>query len=541
MLTGRNVYVHQAFEFGLIDRMCGKDELLEKAILLAEKGKIRRRRKRPISQQLIEMIPATRNLIFQKAREKTLEQTKGNYPAPEKIIDCVEAGFRRGVKKGAQMEIRLFDELVRTPVARQLIQLFFSMTELKKNHLEEHAKKVKKIGIIGAGKMGSGIGVVSALRGFSLAIQDVEDAPILDIRKSIREALDKRVGRKAISGYEADEIFSRIKTGFGTDLFEDVDMVIETAQENLELKQQLLVETEEVIPEGAIYATGTSGISIKDIARASQRPEQVIGLNYFYPVQDMMLLEIVTTPQTPDWVIATATEMGIAQGKICIVVKDGPGFFTNRILAAMFRETMTLLKEGADIVKIDYVLEKFGFSYGPVALMDRIGFEVLHYGNKGRVEELFESRGYEQTNFMARMVEKGYLGKKNGKGFYQYDESSGRKVKGEVNKDIYEFFGGRKRRAFSSIRIQHRIALSMVNEAAHCLGEGIIRSPRDGDIGAIFGPGFPPFLGGPFRFADSMGMSKMIHMLRELEEDYGRRFAPAPIFHELAEQGLKFY
>ncbi|MEZ4773198.1 MAG: 3-hydroxyacyl-CoA dehydrogenase NAD-binding domain-containing protein [Bacteroidia bacterium] len=542
MLTGKNVYVYEAETLGIIDRTCTSDQLLDQAKKIANAPRIRRKSKLSFSQKLTEMLPATRALIFQKAREKVMEKTQGNYPAPLHIIDCVEAGFRSGVRRGSHMEIQFFDELVQSNVSRQLIGVFFSMTEMKKNPYQTAFTPIGQIGIIGAGRIGAGISVTSAINGFDLRVKDLSKAPLDKVLTQLQADLQRRLQKKALTITESNRIAENVYTDTSYSVFSGADIIIETAEENLALKQQILRETEAVTPSHCLFATGTASLSVSEIASVSQRPSQVVGVNYFYPVSDTLLLEIVTTEKTSEQTIASVFDMGVRQGKTCIVVKDGPGFYTNRILAAMLNEAMILLEEGGEIAKTDFVMQKFGFPMGPHALMDLLGLDILHKGTSGALQNLFESRGGKFGVNLGKMVEEGYFGRKNNRGFYQYTTGEdGKKVKGEINREVYKLLGGTKRRTFSSIRIQHRLALRLVNEAAYCLGEGIIRSPRDGDIGAIFGPGFPAFLGGPFRYADSMGIPKILHMLRELEDDFGSRFKPAPIFSDLAEQGMRFY
>ncbi|MEZ4829635.1 MAG: 3-hydroxyacyl-CoA dehydrogenase NAD-binding domain-containing protein [Bacteroidia bacterium] len=542
MLSGRNVYVHEASRLGLTDIVCNREQLADAAIQMAKKSRIRRKSKLSFSRKFIELLPATRALIFQKAREKVMEQTLGNYPAPLRIIECVETGFRSGQRRGAQMEIRVFEELVQSHTARQLMQIFFAMTEMKKNPFSTPARPVKQIGIIGAGRIGGDIGIMNALKGFETRVMDISTTALGRFSDRFRSALSQKINKRAISASEADSNARNVTVDTDYNIFASADIVIETATEDLALKQRLLRETETVIPSHCIYATGTSALSVSEIAGKSRRPSQVAGVNYFFPVRDTVLLEIITTDQTSDSTLAALYEMGISQGKTCIVVKDGPGFYTNRILAAMFSEAIRLLEEGGDISKIDFVLQKFGFPVGPFTLMDKLGLDILNNANSGKIHELFVLRGGNSCTGLEKMVDAGFLGRKNNKGFYLYQiGKDGKKEKGEVNRQVYPLFNHKNRRAFSSIRIQHRVALRMLNEAGFCLGEGIIRSPRDGDMGAVFGPGWPAFLGGPFRYADSMGIPKILHMLRELEEDFGSRFKPAPIFSELAEQGLRFY
>jgi 3-hydroxyacyl-CoA dehydrogenase/enoyl-CoA hydratase/3-hydroxybutyryl-CoA epimerase len=263
-------------------------------------------------------------------------------------------------------------------------------------------------------------------------------------------------------------------------------------------------------------------------------------MHYFSPVPKMPLLEIIVTSKTADWVTATAVELGIIQGKTVIVVQDGPGFYTTRILAPMLNEALMLLEEGGEIRHIDRTMRKFGFPVGPITLIDEVGIDVGAHVSE-ILGKLFAHRGVTPSDAMKRMSEEDYKGRKNKKGFYHYPDGAKSKKKKEVNLNAYKFFGGASRKKHDPAEIQNRLTLVMVNEAAHCLQEEILSSPRDGDLGAILGLGFPPFLGGPFRYIDCLGAPAILSMLEELEKKHGARFTPAQIIRDYAAKARTFY
>jgi len=262
----------------------------------------------------------------------------------------------------------------------------------------------------------------------------------------------------------------------------------------------------------------------------------VLGMHYFSPVQKMPLLEVIVTPRTAPEATATAVAVGKKQGKTVIVVGDGPGFYTSRVLAPYMNEAVTLLLEGASVEDLDAALTQFGFPVGPMTLLDEVGIDVgakvakiLHhaFGERMAVPEA-----------MAKVVEAGRLGRKNKKGFYLYQEGK----KKTVDATVYDLLpGGGQRKKVSRDEIAERCVMQMVNEAALTLGERILRSPRDGDIGAVFGLGFPPFRGGPFRWADSEGTSSILERMRKLEGRFGARFRPAPLLVELGSTNRPFH
>jgi len=313
--------------------------------------------------------------------------------------------------------------------------------------------------------------------------------------------------------------------------------VIEAVFEDLALKQRVLEEVEPAILADAVYASNTSTIPIARIAEASRHPERVLGMHFFSPVHKMPLLEVIVTGATAPAATVTAVAYGKKLGKTVIVVNDGPGFYTTRTLSAYMNEAGRLLDEGASIEAIDKALVDFGFPVGPITLLDEVGIDVG--GKVGQVlADAFGAR-MAPSEAMRRVVAAGRTGRKGGSGFYRYDAAG---TKGEIDESIYSLIGGEKeRREMPADEITQRCVLAMVNEAARCLEEGILRSPRDGDIGAVFGIGFPPFRGGPFRYVDSVGATKIVEQLEDLNARFAPRFEPAQVLVDLARRQRTFY
>ena len=295
-----------------------------------------------------------------------------------------------------------------------------------------------------------------------------------------------------------------------------------------------------MIAPDAVFASNTSALPIARIAAKAKVPERVVGMHYFSPVPKMPLLEVVVARKTAPWAVATARAFGVAQGKTVIVVKDGPGFYTTRILAPFINEAVVLLDEGAAIPALDAALLDFGFPVGPVALLDEVGIDVAAHVSRD-LGKAFASRGAAPSGTFTKLFDAGYRGRKNGKGFYLYAKNRPPGSSKEVNPDVYAFFGGASRRPMPAIDLVDRLALLMVNEAVWCLAEGIIASPRDGDAGAVLGLGFPPFRGGPFRYVDAVGAATIVERMEELAGLHGKRFTPAPLLVEMARAGKAFY
>jgi fatty acid oxidation complex alpha subunit FadJ len=543
MLTGKNIYAAPALKMGLVDKIIHKNALhkaaVETALSLVNKP-FQRKRKQKLMDKILE--GPLKSVVFNKAKEMVMRQTSGNYPAPLRILECVHIGMSQGLKAGYDAEATKFEQLILSPESRQLINIFFAMTEKKKVPNKELVKPVKTLAMLGAGFMGAGITEVSITQGIDVLLKDIKQETITTAKKTIWKTFSKQVSRKSLSKIEADAQMDRINGKLDYSGFEKADVVIEAVFEEISIKHKVLKETETHIRPDCIFATNTSALPITSIAEASARPELVIGMHYFSPVPKMPLLEIVVTDKTADWVTATCYDLGVRQGKTNIVVKDGPGFYTTRILAPFFNEALLMLGEGADALQIDKVMRKFGYPVGPITLLDEVGIDVGAHVMTGDLIKYFMLRegAVAAGDNIVKMNKAGFSGRKNKKGFYLYDEK-GKKIHNKINPEAYSFFGGTTRKPFSDEEIANRCALAMVNEAALCLQEGIIANPLDGDIGAIFGIGFPPFLGGPFRYCDTKGVANIVKTLEALATQHTARFKPAQVLVDYAKEGKGFY
>lgn len=540
ILTGKQLNASRAKKAGLIDKVVHHDALLEAAIKLAKKGKPVR--KKSIKQRLLD-IGFARNFIISQARKKTLKLTKGKYPAPLKILDVIEAGMGTDLASGLRIESEGFAELLMTDVSKQLVNIFFATTDLKKDtgvDSNEKARPVETVGVLGAGLMGAGIAYVSIDKASkTVRLKDINMDGLAKGIAYVGKLFDKKLKRRYIKPHQRDASMSKLTGGIDYAGFKNTDIVIEAVFESLDLKQRMVADIESLSADSnTIFATNTSALPIADIAAKAQYPERVVGMHYFSPVEKMPLLEVISGEKTADWVTATAVELGKQQGKTVIVVNDGPGFYTTRILVPYNMEAVRMVLEGVSIEDVDHALESFGMPIGPIKLMDEVGIDVgAHI--VVTLNDAFGDR-IPLMDGVDNVINDDRQGKKNNRGFYDYsDDSKGKKV----DESIYSVMGvsnpGSKHVAEN--KIAERIILCMLNEAAYCLDENILRNARDGDIGAIFGLGFPPFLGGPFRYMDSLGIDVVLSKLTALQELHGERFKPAPILVKLSEQEKIFY
>jgi 3-hydroxyacyl-CoA dehydrogenase/enoyl-CoA hydratase/3-hydroxybutyryl-CoA epimerase len=354
--------------------------------------------------------------------------------------------------------------------------------------------------------------------------------------KAVADLIGERVKRRSITRHEAARKLALVSGGVDYAGFRKADLAIEAVFEDLEVKRTVLREVEAVAHADCIFASNTSTIPITRIAEASRRPERVIGMHFFSPVHRMPLLEIIVTDRTAKDTTVSCVAFGRKLGKTVIVVQDRPGFFINRILSPYMNEAGRLLAEGARIEDLDRAMTRWGFPVGPVALLDEVGLDVAVKAG-GVMLEAFGER-LSPAIRMDLLVTAGQLGRKSGRGFYRYEK--GRKA--GVDETVYGTLGLPARNGGPAAdAIVERLTLAMLNEAVRALEEGVIRSPRDGDVGAIFGIGYPPFRGGPFRTLDAMGAAAAVAALERLAAAHGPRFTPARMLADVAAGGARFY
>jgi 3-hydroxyacyl-CoA dehydrogenase/enoyl-CoA hydratase/3-hydroxybutyryl-CoA epimerase len=547
ILSSRNVRAKRAWQMGLVDELVHPAILLDVAIDRARRladGTLevsRTMKGRGAADALLENNPIGRSIVFKKAREGVMAKTHGHYPAPLAALDVVHTGFEKGQDAGYEEEARKFGEMAASDVCKELIFLFFATTALKKDPgVEPPAPSpalVASLGVIGAGFMGAGIASVAVQQGTPVRLKDTDTARVARGLAAVSDVLGERLKKKQITRlqYEDQMLLAGGTTSYAG--FAHTNLVIEAVFEDLALKHRVLEEVEPTLHANAVYASNTSTIPIARIAEAAQRPGRVLGMHFFSPVHKMPLLEVIVTPATEKDATVTAVAFGKKLGKTVIVVHDSPGFYTTRALSAYMNEAGKLLDEGARIEAIDKALTDFGFPVGPITLLDEVGLDVG--GKVGAVlSEAFGTR-LSASESLRRVAESGRTGRKGRLGFYLYDDAG---KKSAVDASVYNLLPhGAQRRDIDADEIRQRCVLAMVNEAARCLEEGVLRSSRDGDVGAVFGIGFPPFLGGPFRYIDRLGAEVVLSDLEQLNIRFPGRFAPSEVILDHARRRARFY
>lgn len=544
ILTGKNIRGAKAFKMGLVDELVPPPILRLVAIAAARRlvsgSGGRRRRPGGIAGWFFDRTAFGRSIVLKRARAMTLKQTGGHYPAPLAALDTIRFSLARGMELGLRYEAERFGQMAMTDVSRRLVEVFFATTALKKDPgvpaPAPAPRRVDRLGILGAGFMGSGIAAIAV--GQAGVEVRLKDADLLRVGAGLRATagiVNERVRRRSITKRDGARQLALVSGGIDYAGFHAADLVIEAVFEDLEVKRQVVREVEAVARPTCIFASNTSTIPISRIAEASLRPETVVGMHFFSPVHRMPLLEVIVGERTAPEATVTAVAFGRRMGKTVIVVRDHPGFFVNRILSPYINEAGRLLVEGVPIETVDRAMTAWGFPVGPITLLDEVGLDVA--AKAGSVmHQAFGERLHQALDLGALVADR-RLGRKNGRGFYLYREGK----KAGVDLTVYRVLGLAPTAApVDEEAVAERLAFAMLNEAVRALEEGVVRQPRDGDIGALFGIGFPAFRGGPFRTLDALGARAAVDTLARLAAIHGERFLPAASLVEQADHGGRF-
>jgi len=538
ILTGKAVKSRKAKKMGLCDEVYPKERLVAMAA-----GHLKsKEKKHSLKETLTDFAQdnfLSRKIIFQKARESVLKKTKGFYQAPLKILDTMEAGMMKSRSSYLSSEAQAFGELCVSEQSKNLQHIFF-MTEKVKKYSgpkgEGEIPKLKKGACLGAGTMGGGIAWLMSDNHMAPIMKDLNKGALELGLKQASSNYSGALKRKKLSRDDFERRMRSIACQTNFSGFKKVDLVIEAIIEDINIKKSVFSELEKEVRQDAVVTSNTSSLSVEEMAKAFEYPERFAGLHFFNPVHRMPLVEIITHSKASPETIESLYNWVLKVKKTPVVVKDGPGFLVNRILMPFLNEAGYLLEEGVSMKDLDEACLNFGMPMGPCRLLDEVGIDVavkvakiLHDGLGDRAK----SSGLSQ-----KMVDGGFLGRKNSKGFYLYDEN-GKEI--GPNEEVAKLFPTKKV-DISETDIQMRVVLPMINEASIILEEGIVESAADVDLGLIFGIGFPPFRGGLLRYADSEGLERILSAINRYSDSVDfDRYQPSTYLKDLVSNKKKFY
>ena len=540
ILAGKAVPSKTAFKLGLADALLPDGNFLHGVRNFAfEKigQKVRRPRKSSLQQILLEKNPLGRRILFQTAAKKTLAATKGQYPAPLRAIEVVRTGVSQGAEAGFAAEAKAIGELATSAISKNLVHVFQLMESAKKATGVPGAEPqpVESTAVLGAGVMGGGIAqIIADEAGAPVRLRDIAPPALASGMAHAASLFAKQVERRRMTKSAAATKMALLHPTLALDGLQHVDLVIEAIVERLDIKQKTFAELENLTNPKAILASNTSSLSIDQIAKDTRDPSRVVGMHFFNPVHRMPLVEVIAGPRTSPTAVNTVVAFSRQLGKTPIVSRRS-SFLVNRLLCFYMAEALNLLSTGHPIEELDRTMLDWGMPMGPIALVDEVGIDVAvkvaHI-----LGDAFGDRLPPQSN-EEKLVQSGRLGAKNQRGFYKYVN----RRRTEPDPEIYSVLGVTPKAGQTApATLIARMVLPMVNEAARCLAEGIVRTPGDLDLSMILGTGFPPFRGGLCRYADESGLAEIVATLERLALDLGPRFAPSQALRDTAQAG-SFY
>ena len=538
ILTGKALRADKAKKIGLVAEVYPKENLLEMAPKFLGKSSTHH----TISESFKELATenfVTRKIIFQKVRESVLKKTNGFYQAPLKILDVMDSGMMKGRTSYLASEAQAFGELAISEQSKNLQHIYFMSEAVKKYNGPKSTKEVLPLqrgAALGAGTMGGGIAWLMAEANMHPIMKDLStDALNLGLKQSSQN-FSGALKRKKLSRDEFERKQRSITAQLDYSGFKKIDLVVEAVVENMDIKKKVFAEVEKQVSEKCLLTSNTSSLSVQEMSKALEHPERFAGLHFFNPVHLMPLVEIILHDKVAPETVEALYKWVLKVKKTPVIVKDGPGFLVNRILMPYLNEAGFLLEEGVSVKDLDQAALNFGMPMGPCRLLDEVGIDVGVKVAKVMYEGLGERA--HPSKFSTKLLDKNFLGKKNYKGFYLYDEKG--KVTG-ANTEVDPLLPDTKKK-MSETEIQLRLFLPMINEAAAILEDGIVNTAADVDLGLIFGIGFPPFRGGLLRYADTEGLDKIHDALVKFSETVSAdRYKPSTYLTSLVQNKMTFY
>ena len=533
----------------LVDEVCPRAILLEAAARYARAlvGRVPRVRDERTSLDAValEKNVIGRGFLFRRAHARAVDaanEERRGHPAASVAVDVLRRFADKGFDEAARLEARAFGDLAVTATAHRLIELAVMRAALDREAGASaragarSGRPARQVVVLGGGAMGAGIAYLSAAAGIAVRLSERSDEALGRALRAVRARVDARIA-PGQDDRERDVVFGRVAGATDLSGIRNADIVVEAVSEDLASKQEVLRQVEARIGARCVYASCTASISIATIALAASSPERVVGFHSFGPADETALLEVVRAEKTAPWAVAAAVALGRRQGKTVIVVRDGPGFYTRRILAPYLAEALRLLSDGVEGAAIERALTDWGFLVGPLHRLDETGIDVVARVAHG-LHAAFGSR-MTPPGALAALVADGRGGRRGGRGLFR--EPLGVAKRRPIDEGVYALLGVEPRTKLPPDEIAQRCALAMVNEAVRCLGDGLLRDASDGDVGAVFGLGFPRFRGGPFRYVDTIGAADVLRRVQGYADRFGDRWRPAPLLVQMARKGERFF
>jgi 3-hydroxyacyl-CoA dehydrogenase / enoyl-CoA hydratase / 3-hydroxybutyryl-CoA epimerase len=544
LLSGRSVGPQEALALKIVDEVVAADQLIDKAKAWLTSGPSAAR----IWDEKGFFMPEMRGMIVPEVAlgysigvAAVAGKSGYNFPAPAAILSCVFEGLQLPFDKALSVESKYFARLLTDPVARNIIRTTFISKQAAEKGARRPAdvpkSKVTKLGILGAGMMGAGIALVAAKVGIQVVLIDRDLATAQKGKAYSEKVFGKQVSKGQMTQDKADAALALITPSDDFAKLDGCDLVVEAVFEDVGIKAETTKKAEAVIPASATFATNTSSLPITELAKASARPDQYIGMHFFSPVDRMGLVELIMGKQTSPETLAKSLDFIAQLRKTPIVVNDSRGFYTSRVFRMFIFEGVAMLEDGVEPARIENAAKAAGFPIGPLALLDEVTMELP-------VKILTEALGEEGNTYtiengmkvLSRMIELGRGSRKAGGGFYDYPADGG--------KHLWDGLAAEFQVADEQPEqeeLKKRFLYSQANETAACLEEGVLETPQDADLGAILGWGFPVWTGGTLSYIDTIGIAEFVRQADRLAQSYGARFAPSTWLRDKANKGESFY
>ncbi|MFB2539619.1 MULTISPECIES: fatty acid oxidation complex subunit alpha FadB [unclassified Acinetobacter] len=547
--TGTQYKADDALKVGAVDAVVSPEQLQAAAVDVVKKaisGEFDWQTKRQEKLVPVKLNQIEQMMAFNSAKGVILAKANpAQYPAPKLALDSLQISVTQTRDEAIKTEAEYFAKAAATPQAKALIGLFLSdqfVKKVAKKH-EKGAHDVNMAAVLGAGIMGGGIAYQSAVKGTPIIMKDIGNKQLELGMNEANKLLTKQVERSKITPAQMGETLARIRPTLSYDEFKDVDIVIEAVTENPAVKEKVLADVESRVRDNTIIASNTSTISITRLAKALKRPENFVGMHFFNPVHMMPLVEVIRGEKTSDEAIATTVVLAQKMGKTPIVVNDCPGFLVNRVLFPYFGAFDLLLKDGADFVQIDKVMEKFGWPMGPAYLIDVVGIDTGVHGAEVMAEGFPDRMKPDFKGAIQVMYENQRLGQKNDVGFYKYElDKKGKKAKvADPSADaLVASVATAEKHTFDDQEIIDRMMLTLCNETVRCLEDKIVATASEADMAMIMGIGFPPFRGGPCRYIDQIGVEQYVALCNKYAH-LGKAYEAPQLLVDMAKSGKSFY